>query len=109
MISADALEELRAICPAAKEMSEASYAYVYLPGLKLPLGCSPCQADALLCLHSRHGYQSWLMLSAPVVGKGNNWTTHHVLDRTWHACSWDRVSADLRPAQALAEHLRAFR
>src|SRR5437868_9404669 len=108
MIPAEQMEELRAICPGAREMSEGGLAYVYLPGLRLPECCNPAQAEALLCLQVRERYPTRLFLSQQVVAKGNNWNSFRILDRTWFACSWNNVSASLRPAQILAEHLRAF-
>jgi hypothetical protein len=109
MIPPEQMEELLAICPDAREMSEGGLTYVHLPGLRLPEGCNPLQADALLCLQGREGYPTRLFVSPQVVGKGNNWNTFRILDKTWFACSWNYVSAALRPAQILAEHLRAFR
>lgn len=109
MLPADQMEELKAICPDAQEMSEGGLAYVYLPALSLPEGNNPQRADGLLCLQSRDGYPTRLFVSQQVIGKGNNWNTFRILDRTWFACSWNNVGSALRPAQILAEHLRAFR
>lgn len=109
MISEEALAELRAICLDAKEMTEGGLTYILLPNLKLPAGCNPPQVDGLLCLQARDGYPTRLFLSQPVAGKVSNWATHRILDRTWHTWSWNNVSSGLRPAQILAEHLRAFR
>ena len=109
MIPPEQMEELRAICPDAREMSEGGLTYVYLPGLRFPEGSNPPQADGLLCLQGREGYPTRLFVSQQVVGKGNNWNSFRILDKTWFACSWNNVSAALRPAQILAEHLRALR
>ena len=109
MIVAEQIAELTALCERAVEMIESGQNYVYLPRLTLPEGCQPSQVEALLCLHGRDGYSTRLFLSQPVPGRGQNWTVHRILDRTWHTCSWQNVSAQLRPAQILAEHLRALR
>jgi hypothetical protein len=109
MLPPEQMEELKTICPDAREMSEAGLAYILLPGLRLPEGNNPTQVDALLCLQQREGYPTRLFLSEQVAGKGNNWNSFRVLDRTWLACSWNNVGSLLRPAQVLAEHLRAFR
>lgn len=109
MLPAEQMEELKAICPDAQEMSEGGLAYVYLPTLSLPEGNNPQKADGLLCLSAREGYPTRLFLSQQVAGKGNNWTTVRILDKPWCVCSWNYVSSTLRPAQILAEHLRAFR
>jgi len=109
MVPAEQMEELKAICPGAQEMSEGGLTYVYLPALSLPEGSNPLRSDGLLCLQSRDNYPTRLFVSQQVIGKGNNWNTFRILDKTWHACSWNNVSSALRPAQILAEHLRAFR
>lgn len=109
MISPDALAELQTLCGEAKEMAEGGNNYVFLPSLKLPLGSDPAEVGALLCLNAREGYPTRLFLSARVNGKGNNWTEHRILDRTWHTWSWNNVPSDLRPMQILLDHLRAFR
>jgi len=109
MVGTSDLQELQLVCPGAAVLHESNLEYVYLPRLKLPAGCSPPEADGLLCLQGRDGYLTRLFLSAEVRGKGNNWKAHQILSRTWYVCSWNNVSSDLRPAQILAEHLRAFR
>ena len=106
---AGVLQELQLLCTGATVMHESGLEYVYLPKLKLPADCMPPVADGLLCLQARDGYPTRLFLSVQVQNKGNNWKSHQILDRTWYACSWNYVSAEMRPAQILAEHLRAFR
>jgi len=109
MLLPEQMGELKAICADAREMSEAGQAYVYLPGLRLPEGSNPAEADGLLSLQGREGYPTRLFLSQQIVGKGNNWNSFRILDKTWFACSWNNVSSALRLAEILAEHLRAFR
>src|SRR5256885_775313 len=109
MIPSEQMEEFRDICPEAREMSEGGQTYAYLPGLRLPEGGNPAQVDGLLSLQGREGYPTRLFVSQRVVGKGNNWNSFSILDKTWFACSWNNVSPALRPAQILVEHLRAFR
>lgn len=107
MIAPEAMEELRAICPGAVEMSEGNIAFVFLPKLKLP--CAPGEVDALLSLQPHSGYTTRLFLSTQVAGKGNNWSTHTILSRTWYTWSWNNVPSGIRPAEILIGHLRAFR
>ncbi len=107
MISDSAMSELRAICVGAQEMVEAGVTYVYLPKLRLP--SSPSTADGLLCLEQHSGYATRLFLSAQVPGKGNNWSSHQILGKTWYTWSWKDVSADQRPAEILLGHLHALR
>ena len=107
MISEDAMSELRAICAGAQEMVEAAITYVYLPKLRPP--GVPAALDGLLCIQQHSGYATRLFLSAQVPGKGNNWSTHQILGKTWYTWSWKDVSADLRPAEILLGHLDALR
>ena len=109
MIAADALDELRGISPQAETMHEAGLDYIFLPGLKLPPGRQPEVVDALLCLGARDGYPSRLFLSAPLSDRGQNWCAVQILGRTWHSWSWNHVQAGQRPAQMLAQHVRALR
>jgi len=37
-----------------------------------------------------------------------NWTCHQIFGRSWYTWSWNNVPANLRPAEILAGHLRAF-
>jgi hypothetical protein len=108
MISSDHLKELAELCGEAKEISESGQVYIYLARLTLRVGSQPKQLEALLCPHSRDGYATRLFLSEPVLGRGNNWSVHRILDRTWHTWSWNGVSSQLRPTEILAEHIRAL-
>jgi len=109
MLTADALDEIRQICPQAEAMHEAGRDYVFLPGLKLPLGRQPAIVDALLCLSAREGYPTRLFLSAPLPDRGQNWSQYQILGRAWHSWSWNQVQDSQRPAQILAQHLMALR
>jgi len=104
----DEMEELRAICPGAEEIKEVGTRYVFLPGLDVP---GAGRMDCLLRPQQAagDGYVTRLYLSAPVPGKGQNWTQHQILDRTWHTWSWNHVPASDRLSQILANHLRALR
>jgi hypothetical protein len=106
MRTPDEFDELKRICPGAKEMPEASIDFILLPDLKIS---GQGQVDGLLCPQARDGYPTRLFLSKEVPGKGNNWTTHRILDRTWWTWSWKDVSADLRLAEILAAHISALR
>lgn len=103
------LEELKLICDGALEMVEGGCFFLYLPGLRVLSASHIFVLDALLCLQARDGYPTRLFLSQQVPNRGNNWTQHRILDRTWYTWSWNNVAASNRPAQVLAEHLRALR
>jgi hypothetical protein len=103
----DELEELRVVCPEAREMAEGGLEYILLPKLKVP-GAN-AGIDALLCPQGHSGYTTRLFLSSVIGGKGQNWSVHTILSRTWHTCSWNNVPASQRLAEILVQHLRAFR
>jgi hypothetical protein len=109
MLTPEHLVELNAICPGAKEMPEGGLFYVFLPALKISTAGQILELDALLCPQLRDGYATRLFLSQAVPDRGNNWTTHQILGRTWCTWSWNNVSASQRPAQILAGHLVALR
>jgi hypothetical protein len=106
MRTPDEFEELQRICPESKEMPEANIDYVFLPGLQIS---GQGQVDCLLCPQGRDGYATRLFLAKQIPGKGNNWTSHRILDRTWWTWSWKDVGVDLRLAEILAAHLCALR
>lgn len=110
MVTDEMLEEVRRLfCKAANVMTEAGLTYIHLPTLKLPDGNTPATSEGLLCLQPRDGYSTRLFLASPVVGKGPNWTTHSILGRAWHTCSWNHIEFKGRPTDVLAQHLRAFK
>ena len=106
------LRELDQLCAGAKEYTEFEKNYILLPQLRLPDGCTPTVADALLCLSSRDGYPTRLFFAQQVASKnGLNWNTQNVpiLQRSWFAYSWNYVPSEGRPVEVLAQHLRALR
>jgi hypothetical protein len=108
MAGAEELAELKAVCPAAAHVAEGGQQFVDLPGLKVPVGNALETRNALLSLGPHSGYESRLYLSAPIAGRGQNWTTHTVLGRTWHTPSWRYVQPG-RPIEMLQQHLKAYR
>ena len=109
MIDADQLAEFRVIYPEAQAMTEAGFDYVHIPKLVLPEGNTPVEVEALLCPQMRDGYMTRLFFTTPIPGKGNNWTQHHILGRTWQGCSWQNVQAGQGLAQILLGHLEVFK
>lgn len=109
MVATEHLQELAELCGEVRELSESGKVYIYLPRLKLPKGCAPNEVEGLLCTQEHSGYATRLFLSQPVAGRGANWSMHRIADRNWHTWSWNNVSAQMRPAAILAEHLRALR
>lgn len=109
MVAAESLQELSDLCGEVREFVEGGRTYLYLPQLKLPAGCTPSEVEGLLCIQEHSGYATRLFLSQPVARRGTNWSMHRIVDRNWHTWSWNNVSAQMRPAAILAEHLRALR
>jgi hypothetical protein len=106
MVAAEHLREIVDLCGEAKELSEG---FIYIPRLRLPAGCQPQETEALLCLVNHNGYLTRLFLSQPVSNRLGGWVAIYTQGRTWHTWSWNGVPAQLRPAEILAEHLRALR
>lgn len=111
MVNEAELRELEQTCLSAREYTEFDKTYILLSQLRLPDGCTPSVADALLCLSARDGYPTRLYLSQKVSCKNSvNWNGQNVpiLQRTWFAYSWRDVAVG-RPIEVLAQHLRALR
>lgn len=103
------LAEVAALVPGARVMPDAGPEYIFLPGLKVIVGKEECVLDALLCPVQHGGYTTRLFLSEPIPQRGQNWTTHNILSRSWHTWSWNNVPAYLSPMQILSAHLKALR
>lgn len=104
------LSEIRSVCFGAEAIQEAGVTYIYLPNLKLPLGCNPREVEGLLRPGpGPDGYTTRLFLSHPFSSKGQNWTVHRILDKTWHTFSFNNVPSDLRLIEILANHLNVLR
>lgn len=97
----DLLAGFSDLCSGAVLKSEGGADFVYLPGLKVPVGANVEVRDALLSLKAHSGYASRLYLSSPISGRGDNWTTHTVLGRAWHTPSWRDVSTPCAIALAV--------
>lgn len=105
------IEDLKRIAPNLSKAEEGGYSFILIEGLFLPSNCNPNKVDALLCPSPKDGYQSRLFLEAKVNGcsPSLNWNGYiRVLDRNWHAISWQTLS-NLTLSQMLLTHLNAFR
>lgn len=108
MVRPEELAELRDVCPTAATAAEGGTEFVSLPSLKIPVAREIVLRDALLSLGPHTGYLSRLYLSAPVPGRGINWTCHAVLGRNWHTPSWNYVPPG-RPIEMLQQHLKVYK
>lgn len=111
MIAVDLdLADVQSLCPKAHVLVEGSVSYIHLPSLKLQVGSESRVLDALLRPSAGpDGYTSRLFLSEPFPTKGQNWTTHRILEKTWHAFSFNNVPAELRLIEILANHLAVLK
>lgn len=109
MAATSELEELDKICPGAAQVMDGGVTYFFLPSLRVPVNDNILEVDGMLCTQAHSGYMTRLFLSERIAGKGTNWNVHNIGCRPWHTWSWNNVPENLRPAQILAEHLRALR
>ena len=108
MISENQTGTITSLCPEAVVMADAGINYIYLPKLKVRSANTVHTIDGLLCPAKHGGYTTRLFLSARITGRGNNWSTHSILGRTWHTWSWNNVPETLSPTQILSAHMRAL-
>ena len=111
MVSEDSMRELQALCPEAKQATEAGIDYVLLPACQMPDECDPTAVDCLLCLGPRDGYENRLYFSQAIKSRAErNWNGQNVriLERNWFAYSW-KVPGGLRPIEILIGHVQALR
>lgn len=108
----DEIAELKLLWPDVARGEEGNKTVFLLPSLTLPTGCVPTTVDALLWPDERDGYPSRLYFAEKVVKQGAqpNWnSSQRILERNWHAYSWNLHRTDHRLAQMVAEHLRGLR
>lgn len=108
---AEQIERLKERCDKVLAGCEGGQTYLILQGLRLPEGCSPTVADALLCPGPRDGYNSRLFFASQIVGKATlNWNGQNVriLERNWFAYSW-KTTVELTLDQMLDDHLAPLR
>lgn len=108
--TADQLEELKTqLGSDVREIEEGGYAYVYIPRLKMPPGCTPKITDALFCSQPQSGYTSRLFLKERIqTPKPVNWNGQvFVLGQQWHAFSYNNVK-DMPLLNMVMNHLRGM-
>jgi len=105
------LAGLEAVSSGISTFVDAGQHYVHVPSLRLPNGCTPSVAAALICMDTRDGYPTRLFLSAKIgtSSRALNWnTTVAIAGKTWHSFSWNYVPSSTRPVEVLIGHLTAF-
>lgn len=106
----DQIEELKKVSPSVGIATEGGYTYILLEKLKLPDGCTPTEVDALLCPILHTGYLSRLFFAEKINGgQVGNWNGNiRVLDRNWHAISWQTNTPNLSLIEIVMIHLKPF-
>lgn len=109
-MSADKLSLLKKFFPTAEPFPEGGQLGAYLPGIKVDTPTGPMELNAILYPHPHTGYETRLFTDRQIAApNAKNWTAHTLGGRTWWACSWSGVAANLPWIEILANHLRAFR
>ena len=91
-------------------MHEGGVTYVHLPKLRLPPSCGSKDVEGLLRPGpGPDGYTTRLFLSEPCPGKGQNWTVHQILAKTWHTYSYNNVPSDLPLIEIFSNHFKVLR
>jgi len=106
----DQLEEFKAqLGPDVREFEEGGYVYLYIPGLKMPPGCTPEITDALLCPQPHSGYTSRLFFKEIIqTPKPVNWNGQYlIVGEQWHAFSYNNVK-DMPLLNMVMNHLRGM-
>jgi hypothetical protein len=109
VVAPEHFDELKAVCSKARALTDGPLELIHLPKLIVYSDGKEVEVEGLLCLSQHQGYSTRLFLSQPFPAKEQNWSTQVVLGRLWHTWSWNHVPAHHRPAEVLAQHLRALR
>lgn len=81
--------------------------YIHLPSLKAKIDGTEKATPALLRPWANgDGYPTRLFFAERISNKGSNWNVFSIAGRTWHACSWSGVEADLPWLDMIASHFR---
>ncbi|MFC3052386.1 hypothetical protein [Kordiimonas pumila] len=99
---------LRKIYPEVQLMEQGGQKVAFIPNLMLKQSGQTVSLQALLWPYARDGYQTRLFLEKKVDGEAKNWKSFNLLGKSWWACSWRGVQANLPWPVILANHLRAL-
>lgn len=105
------LTGMEAISAGVSTFTDAGLRYVHVPTLRLPSGCAPAVASALICMDPRDNYPTRLFLAEKIAttAAALNWNMSvAIAGRTWHSFSWNYVPSSSRPVEVLIGHLAAF-
>ena len=83
------LAELIHLCAGAQLIDERGGKVAHLPAFTFDAGGEAITQDLLFVPAPLAGYpSSRLFYEESVDGRGNNWTTHHLIGRVWHVPSY---------------------
>lgn len=107
----DQLAELKAVYDGALLHLEGGVPYIYIPALKLPDGCSPCEIESLFSPRTAHGYPSRLFFAQQLkTPSSRNWNGNvRILGRSWFAYSWKIDRPADRLLGLLGQHVGSLR
>jgi hypothetical protein len=103
------IAKLRKVAPGAELWEEAGGPLVYLPNLRIKHNGDQVIANALLSPRAHSSYTTRLFFDRQFPDKGQNWTVHNLMGRTWHAMSFNNVPETLPWIEILANHLVPLR
>lgn len=103
------LQELKEIHPNVQIFEEGGHTYIYIPGQKLPSGCSPHVSDVILCPREHSGYTSRLFFKDIIqTPKQLNWNGQvFILGQSWHTFSYNGIS-NMPLLNMVMNHLRGL-
>ena len=108
MISVDdEFKKIKRLYEAAKLVREGGNPVVLLPQVTFQSAGREIRMDLLLYPAAHGGYPTRLFFERQIEGRGNNWTEHCVVGKSWWACSWGGVEANMSWPSILYAHLRA--
>ena len=102
------LTAISALCAAAQLIDERGGKVAYLPAFTFDVGGTSITQDLLFLPAQLASYpSSRLLYEHPVAGRGNNWSTHHLIGRLWHAPSY-KVDISRSWRDQIQQHLQAL-
>jgi len=100
------LRKLRRVCRRAELWEDGGLPLVHLPEVKVQHAGETVTVDALLSPRAHSGYPTRLFFSRAFPARGQNWSVHNIMGRSWHAMSWNGVEESLPWDEMLGAHLR---
>jgi len=100
---------LKALHGASVLLKEGGQPVVLLPGLSFRGACANVTMDVLLHPSAHSGYVTRLFFQRQIAERGQNWTSHRVIEREWWAPSWNEVQPTLAWPSMLCAHLAAVK